>query len=198
MNLQNMSAERTTSIFDSVPKEVLDIILEYCNLVTLNVLVCAISSLWRREDVPHAFTVRRNVVDALNRIRFERLKSPWHYYPVDDINLAFGGTVQTWEEFAWNEMFGHSIQVPYASLLPSARIESIDLGIYDELFEACEDSMSVVFADQELPNGFFLLALHSDEMMFAKGYGHMTDTSHPPRGKLPKRRKWNYESIGYL
>lgn len=182
----------------ALPTDILIAIVEYCDVRTIAALLSASPICWRLPFIPHCFGAKRNVVIALDRIRSERLFSPYHYDAVGNRDMR-----------GW-DMTQQNVQVPGGRFyeFPSPCIEEIDI----VLSYKSDSYGGIVFNQKCHRRGFFLFALHSNEVMFTKGYGHRWCTDainalinergdlrwHPPRGRLPTGRKWNYTLGGYL
>jgi hypothetical protein len=187
----------------SLPSEILIAILLYCDVRTLAALLRASAICWRLPCIPHRFGAKRQVIIALDRIRSERLKSPYYYNTKAPAGLDYWSD----EEKAWNALCSATIDIPNGRLCWKENVFEDCVAIGFDKHDACLDAKCVVFNEHNDTNGFCLLALHSNEVMFPKGFDYANGEDgfpqnhefwHPPRGRLPFGRKWNYTLGGYL
>ena len=185
----------------TLPSDILIAILLYCDVRTIAALLRASAIFWRLPYVPHCFGAKRQVVIALDRIRSERIKSPW-YYNTDKNNMG----LEEWsdEEKAWNELCQLTLEVP-CGLLRGFSTETFCIDFDTD--DAWQDLKYIVYNQHDTTSGLYLLALHSNEVIFSKGFDYAMGKDgdpedyefwHPPRGRLPFGRKWNYALGGYL
>lgn len=187
----------------TLPSDILIAIILYCDVRTIAALLRASATCWRLPCVPHCFGGKRQVVIALDHIRSERLKSPWYYNTDKNIGL------EEWsdEEKAWMVLCDATLVVPGGHLTHKSNEETEEFDIDFDRNNAWYDSKYIVFNNNDNTNGFYLLALHSNEVIFSKGFDYVNGKDgfpeddefwHPPRGRLPLGRKWNYTLGGYL
>lgn len=191
--------KQQVSSWYTLPPELYYEIIRHCDVRTLAFLLCAFRICWSLPGVPHYFGGKRQVVNALDRIRSEKLKSPWYH------TTNKGMSNENLEQHAWSMLQKASVQVPYGRYTILDEDEDIDLKL-DRYLHA--DHKVVIFNnscnDTPTNPGFCILALHSREVMFLPGYIHkakpyMSESKYyPPRGKLPSQYTWNYIRGGYL
>lgn len=197
------AAATASVLLHALPSDILMVILQYCDIRTTAALLRASAICWRLPYVPHCFGAKRQVVIALDRIRSLRLKSPW-YYSTDK------NTKEWWsEEYAWRTLYHADLVVPCGHLRHPKNYESEYTDIGFDINKAWYGTNYIIFNQHDNTNGFYLLALHSNEVIFSKGFDYISGTGkggfpkdgefwHPPRGRLPSGRKWNYTLGGYL
>lgn len=203
-----------------LPDDMFEHILSFCD-------PAALSSIAQTNHLLHTclsafsrhISKRRQVLSALHRMALERMVLPHLYIEKEEDYPR--------NEEAWSSFFQHTARtmaIPCGTLVPVERlpqtfyVEEIYLQPWPSHLEEEDfdwDSPYITFNQNDdkycgLTNGFFIVALYSsDEIQFKKGFNHCYGSGedgyieneeffHPPRGKLPSGRTWNYIRGGYL
>lgn len=198
-------ASMCSDITSVLSEDCLHHVLMYCGIVELEMLSKTSFTFRNLPYMPLCTVQYRRVINAIDRIITEPLRSPWWYSSreIYDEEPLYEDYYEDYEEYSWSSMMSESEEYSTVLGLNHPRHERIDLEI--RLHYQHATGYNINFSDYEERIGFFLLALHSDEIAFAKGYSNFSapddevvTNSYPPRGKLPRGRKWNYVRGGTL
>jgi hypothetical protein len=206
------------SLLITLPDDMFEHTLSFCD-------PAALSSIAQTNHLLHTclsafskhISKRRQVLSALNRMALERMVLP-HLYDEEEDFTPYD---------AWSLFFSDCkiLQIPSGALRPVRNlpqtfyVEEIDLQPWPSHLEDEDDfdwnNPYITFNQNDdkyygQTNAFSFIALYSsDEIQFKNGFNHMRgsgedgdvedeDFFHPPRGKLPSGRTWNFKRGGYL